>query len=100
MATSLGLFQFFDRGSRLGVTASYVALNRNGHVRAVTPNPVVLYHIAAPDQNVAVLNVSYGTPLIGGSWLELTAQGTDEAIQLRRGDQNQWSASAAWRYTF
>jgi len=99
-ATSLGLFQFFDRGSRLGVTASYVALNRDGNVRAVTPNPDVLYHIAATDQDMAVLNLSYGTPLIGGSWLELTAQGTDEAIQLPSGEQNRWSVSAAWRYTF
>jgi len=49
---------------------------------------------------MAVLNLSYGTPLIGGSWLELTAQGTDEAIQLLSGEQKRWSISAAWRYTF
>ena len=60
----------------------------------------MLYHIAATDQDMAVLNLSYGTPLIGGSWLELTAQGTDEAIQLLSGEQKRWSISAAWRYTF
>ena len=99
-ASSIGLYQFFNAGSRLGFTASYVQLNRNPNVRASTPGPDVNYYIPTKRQELMALNLSYGTSIMANGWLEFAVQGTSEAVELLGGEQNRLSAGVEWRYAF
>ncbi|WP_417566248.1 capsule assembly Wzi family protein [Marinobacter sp.] len=98
-AVTLGAFNFFDDGTNLSAKITYARLNKDGGNRTVIPNRDVFYTVPEGDQNVAVLDVGYGTHMLNG-WLDLNLQATDKKIDYLGGEKDQWSLSAEWTYRF
>ncbi len=98
-ALTLGGFHFLDNGSNVSVKATYAELNIAGANRTVTPNPDVFYTVPVNGQNVAIVDLAYGTQMLNG-WLDLTLQATDKRIEYISGKKDQWAARASWTYRF
>ena len=96
---TLGAFSFFDNGANLNAKVTYARLNKDGGNRAVITNEDIFYTVPESDQDVAILDLGYGTRLVRG-WLDLSFQATDKKIQYLSGEKDQWSLSAAWKYRF
>lgn len=98
-AVTLGAFNFFDDGTNLSAKITYARLNKDGGNRTVIPNQDIFYTVPEGDQNVAVLDVGYGTRMFNG-WLDLNLQTSDKKIEYLGGEKDQWSLGATWRYRF
>ncbi|MBZ0333198.1 capsule assembly Wzi family protein [Marinobacter sp. AL4B] len=98
-SVTFGLHQFFSTGTNLTVSLSYAKLNGDGVARAALKENKTHYFVPATNQEVGIVNVGYGVGLLGGT-LQLGAKGTTEKIELLSGEQDQWSASASWKYRF
>ena len=96
---TLGAFNFFDSGANLTAKVTYARLNKEGGTRTIVPNDDIFYTVPGLDQNVAILDVGYGTGMLNG-WLDLTFQATDKKIQYQGGEKDQLSLGAAWTYRF
>jgi len=98
-AVTLGAFNFFDNGANLTTKVTFARLNKQGGSRTVVPDGRVFYTVPDVDQDVAILDLGYGTRLLNG-WLDLNFQATDKNIQYQGGEKDQWSLGAAWTYRF
>ncbi len=98
-AVTLGAFNFFDDGTNLSAKITYARLNKDGVNRTVTPNQDIFYTVPEGDQNVAIIDVGYGTRMLNG-WLDLNLQATDKKIEYLGGEKDQWSLGAEWTYRF
>ncbi|MAM86995.1 MAG: hypothetical protein CME36_06780 [unclassified Hahellaceae] len=98
-AVTLGAFNFFDNGANLSAKVTYARLNKDGGNRTIITNEDIFYTVPEGDQNVAILDLGYGTRLFNG-WLDLSFQATDKKIQYLGGEKDQWSLGAAWKYRF
>ncbi|PHQ27560.1 hypothetical protein CLH62_04195 [Marinobacter guineae] len=98
-AVTLGAFNFFDDGTNLSAKITYARLNKDGVNRTVTPNQDIFYTVPEGDQNIAIIDVGYGTRMLNG-WLDLNLQATDKKIEYLGGEKDQWSVGAEWTYRF
>lgn len=98
-AVTLGAFNFFDNGAYVSTKVTYARLNKEGVSRTVVPSDDIFYTVPAVDQDVAMLDLGYGRPLLNG-WLDLSLQATDKKIQYLGGEKDQWSLGATWTYRF
>lgn len=98
-AITLGAFNFFADGRNLGMSLTYVDLNRDGDTRPVVPDQDIFYSVPSRNQKVAQATLSYGQPFLAG-WLDLNARATDKEIELIGGEKDRWSLGAQWRYRF
>ncbi len=98
-AVTLGLFNFFSDGSNLGISITSARLNKDGSTGAKVTDGKVFAYLPTNDQDITLLETSYGTQLFKG-WLDLNASYTDKKLQLVGGEKSQWALSAAWRYRF
>ncbi|HSH13829.1 MAG TPA: capsule assembly Wzi family protein, partial [Desulfurivibrionaceae bacterium] len=98
-AVTFGAFNFLDDGTNLSAKVTYARLNKDGGNRTVLPNQDIFYTVRAGDQNLAILDIGYGTRVLNG-WLDLNVQATDKKIQYLSGEKDQWSLGAQWTYRF
>jgi len=98
-ALTLGVFNFFHDGSNLGISLTAARLNKDGAQGAKVTDTSVFAYLPTKDQDIAVVETSYGTEVMNG-WLDLNASFTDKKVQLVGGEKDQWAISAAWRYRF
>ncbi|WP_150909727.1 capsule assembly Wzi family protein [Marinobacter halotolerans] len=98
-ALTFGVFNFFPDGSNLGVNITAARLNKDGAVGANVTDADVFAYLPKRDQNIAVLESSYGTQVFEG-WLDLNASYTNKKLQFVGGEKGQWALSASWRYRF
>jgi capsule assembly protein Wzi len=98
-AVTLGALNFLDNGTNLTAKVTYARLNKDGGNRAIVTNEEIFYAVPDGDQNVAILDLGYGSRLFNG-WLDLSFQATDKKIQYLGGEKDQWSVGAAWKYRF
>ena len=98
-AVIIGAFNFFDNGANLSAKVTYARLNKNGGNSTIITNEDIFYTVPEADQNVAILDLGYGTRLFNG-WLDLSFQATDKKIQYLGGEKDQWYLGASWKYRF
>ncbi len=98
-AIALGAHHFLSSGSNFTAKVSYAELNKEGGNRTVAPNAEVFYTAPVDSQNVAIVDLGYGTRALNG-WLDLTLQATDKKIEYISGKKDQWSLGASWTYRF
>lgn len=98
-AVTLGALNFFDNGADLTAKVTYARLNKDGANRTVVTNEDIFYTVPEGDQNVAILDLGYGSRLLNG-WLDLKLQASDKKIQYLGGEKDQWSLGATWTYRF
>lgn len=98
-ALTLGAYHFFGDGSNLTAKTSYAELNKDGRSRVIVPTDDIFYTVPARNQNVAIVQLGYGTEAFSG-WLDLSLQATDKEIEYVSGKKDQISASARWTYRY
>jgi hypothetical protein len=99
VAVTLGAYHFLPSGSNITAKASYAELNKDGSTRVVAPNDKVFYTAPANSQDIAILQLGYGTQVLNG-WLDLNLQATDKKVEYVSGKKDQFAASASWTYRF
>ncbi|EMP55958.1 hypothetical protein MSNKSG1_08803 [Marinobacter santoriniensis NKSG1] len=98
-AITFGGYHFFTEGSRFNAKVTYARLNEDGVSRTVVGDQDVFYTVPSRDQNLAILDLGYGTEVLQG-WLNLSLQATDKSIDYLSGKKEQWALGADWTYRF
>ena len=98
-AISLGAYNFFPNGHNLNIALTWADLNTDGNSRVAATNPEVFYNVPTDQQEIYLLDISYGRPLFGG-WLNLKGQVADSRLALESGKKKSWVMGADWTYRF
>ncbi|BFN13720.1 capsule assembly Wzi family protein [Marinobacter sp. RI1] len=98
-AASLGTYNFFPNGHNLSVVITWADLNKDESSRVAATDPTVFYNVPTVQQEVVLLDISYGRPLFGG-WLNFKSQAADTRLALESGSKQDWLLSIDWIYRF
>lgn len=98
-AATLGAYNFYPNGHNLGLAITWADLNKDGNSRVAATNPEVFYNVPTEQQEILLLDISYGRPLFGG-WLNLKGQAADTRLALESGSKQNWLTSIDWTYRF
>lgn len=75
-----------------------MASTYEGDAEAAT-NPDVFYNVPTEQQELYLLDISYGRPVFGG-WLNIKGQAADTRLKLESGTKKAWMLGADWTYRF
>lgn len=98
-AATLGAYNFFPSGHNLGIALTWAEVNKDGTQRIAATNPDVFYNVPTEQQELYLLDISYGRPVFGG-WLNIKGQAADTRLKLESGTKKAWMLGADWTYRF